>query len=402
MRVKLKIFPAWMYPAPDSISGGLIRQGKSPWSDSVHLMWSIWVFVTPVFDRSFDWQWVWLTVASYPLFLFLFAMTLLASVRTRGWYSIALIAMSMVMLPWYPSAISYFIYGCCTRPTSNTLLRSTWRLVGFNALLLLEAWAVGLPWQFMLWIPILSLTIGTVINVESMTHEKDRALKLSQDEVRRLAATAERERIGRDLHDLLGHTLSLITLKLELSRKLFDRDAAASRRELEEAEKVARHALAEVRAAVTGIRSTDLAAELASSRLLLESSSVHLDCSALPTSLPVDIERALALVVREAMTNIHRHAAATEVQVRFAATTEKLDMHICDNGRGGLILDGNGVSGMRERVRALGGSLTIESPTGRGTRLIICVPLPKQRPPVARAELSRDDGASDGFARGLA
>src|SRR3546814_5511333 len=76
-------------------------------------------------------------------------------------------------------------------------------------------------------------------------------------EVRRLAATAERERIGRDLHDLLGHTLSLITLKLELSRKLFDRDPAAARTEIAEAEKVARHALAEVRSAVTGIRRSE-------------------------------------------------------------------------------------------------------------------------------------------------
>ena len=128
--------------------------------------------------------------------------------------------------------------------------------------------------------------------------------------MRRLAATAERERIGRDLHDLLGHTLSLITLKLELSRKLFDRDLEAARREVAEAENVARHALAEVRSAVTGIRATDLAAELASARLLLESSRRAAGLRAPPADLPEDVERGLALVLREAATNIARHAEA--------------------------------------------------------------------------------------------
>jgi two-component system sensor histidine kinase DesK len=205
-------------------------------------------------------------------------------------------------------------------------------------------------------------------------------LRLSHEEVRRLAATAERERIGRDLHDLLGQTLSLITLKLELSRKLFDRDSQAARRELEEAERVARHALAEVRAAVTGIRSTDLAAELASAKLLLDSSGVRLDYGSLPDFLPQEIERTLALVIREAITNIHRHAQATEASVRFQRTAEKLDLHITDNGKGGLAAHGNGVDGMCERVRALGGSLQIESPPRRGTRVLISVPLRRRRP----------------------
>ena len=147
------------------------------------------------------------------------------------------------------------------------------------------------------WMPVMTLIIGLIINVERASADKDIALKLSHDEVRRLAATAERERIGRDLHDLLGHTLSLITLKLELARKLSERDPPGSRRELEEAERVARHALAEVRSAVTGIRSADLAAELASARLLLESSNVHLEYDAPPAVLPPDVERGLSLVL---------------------------------------------------------------------------------------------------------
>jgi two-component system sensor histidine kinase DesK len=243
--------------------------------------------------------------------------------------------------------------------------------------------------------------ISGVVNVGINASKKNAALKLSQDEVRRLAATAERERIGRDLHDLLGHTLSLITLKLELSRKLFDRDPASARRELEEAENVARHALAEVRSAVTGIRSTDLAAELASARLLLESSAVHLDYGTLPSSLPLDVERSLALVIREAITNIHRHAAATEANVRFEMTPEKLDMQICDNGRGGQSAEGNGICGMRERVRALGGTLSIDSPLKHGTKLSISVPLGSKYKSQQGVEPSPQVGLRD-LARGTA
>jgi two-component system sensor histidine kinase DesK len=212
-----------------------------------------------------------------------------------------------------------------------------------------------------------------------MSRESDAALSLSHDEVRRLAATAERERIGRDLHDLLGHTLSLITLKLELSRKLFDRDMEAAKREVEEAEKVARHALAEVRSAVTGIRATDLAAELASARLLLESSRVHLDYDHPPADLPQDTERALSLILREAATNIARHAGASSAKVEFLREHASVRMLISDNGRGGIGGDGNGLRGMRERVQALRATLEIDSPRDGGTRLLVKTPVPVLR-----------------------
>src|ERR1051325_4616685 len=108
------------------------------------------------------------------------------------------------------------------------------------------------------------------------TGQQQMALRRSNDEVMRLATLAERERIGRDLHDLLGHTLSLITLKSELANKLFERDPSAARREIADVERVARDALAQVRHAVTGIRAAGLAAELASAKLLLESNGVRL------------------------------------------------------------------------------------------------------------------------------
>ncbi|MFC4762262.1 sensor histidine kinase [Dyella koreensis] len=379
---------AWLVPAPDSRVAAIRRQGKSPWAEAVHLLWSAWVFITPAFGDGFTLRWLLITLASYPLFLLLFAKVMLAPRRTAPRYALGLAGLSIALLPWYPSGVTYFIYGCVSCSLSNSRrvsLLLLW-LMGLNALFVLVASAVGYPWQVLLAVPCMTLIIGTVSHVERIEHEKDAALKLSQEEVRRLAATAERERIGRDLHDLLGHTLSLITLKLELSRKLFDRDAEAARREVAEAEKVARHALAEVRSAVTGIRATDLAAELASARLLLESSAVHLDYAAPPRGMPLDIERCLSLVLREAATNIARHAQASRARIEFQRDGHVLQLRITDDGRGGIVQDGNGLCGMRERVRAIGGNLSIDSARGKGTTLLVTVPLPHAMPQAARAE----------------
>jgi len=390
----LKLVPAWMSPAPDSAVAEALRQGKSPWADAIHVLWSLWVFVTPSFGDGYSGQWIALTLASYPLFLLLFAMTLLSSRRISYRYALGMIALAMVLLPAYPSGISYFIFGCVMLRTCQG--GSQWRYLGHLTILNIVfwglAWWVGYPWQLLAWMPPMTMIIGIIVNVERINHGKDAALKLSHEEVRRLAATAERERIGRDLHDLLGHTLSLITLKLELSRKLFDRDSAASRREVEEAERIARHALAEVRSAVTGIRATDLAAELASARLLLECSSVHLDYEA-PPGLSTEIERGLSLVLREAVTNIARHARASHAQITFASGSDFVQLCIVDNGKGGIAVDGNGLSGMRERIAALGGTLGIDSPRGQGTRLLVRVPMkPAQAGPIAA---SHDDPAPE-------
>lgn len=376
--VMSRLVPSWLSPAPDSLVACAVRQGKSPWAEAIHLAWSVWVFITPVFSPGgYDLRWLLLTLASYPLFVLLYAMCLLAPRRNAWRFALGMVALSMVLLPVYPACMSYFIFGCIMLNISGVRSMPGYfvQLLLLNAAFIGLAWRLGYPWQSLVWLPAVSTIVGIIVNVERANQERDHELRLSHDEVRRLAATAERERIGRDLHDLLGHTLSLITLKLELSRKLFDRDSAAARRELEEAECVARHALAEVRSAVTGIRATDLAAELASARLLLESSSVHLDYDLPPPGLSPDIERGLSLVLREAATNIARHAHAGTAQVRFTRDGSQLQVLVADDGRGGIGDDGNGLGGMRERVAKLGGTLAIESPRGHGTRLQLRVPL---------------------------
>jgi len=390
--------PAWLRPAPDSRIACEIRLGKSPWNEAVHLAWSVWVFITPLFSGGYTLRWAVLTLLSYPLFLLLYARCLLAPRRVAWRSALAMVALSMALLAWYPAGISYFIFGCVMLRMGGqqSALGYLLQLALLNVAFVGLAWWIGYPWQSMVWIPAMTLVIGMVVNVERSAQEKDAEIRLSHEEVRRLAATAERERIGRDLHDLLGHTLSLITLKLELSRKLFERDPAGSRRELEDAEAVARHALAEVRSAVTGIRAADLAAELASARLMLESCGVHLDYDPPPAGLPPDVERGLALVLREAATNIARHARAGSARIAFVREDRHLRATVSDDGIGGIRTGGggNGLGGMRERAARLGGTLAIESPRGQGTRLALRIPVAGGGEAPVPAPAARGEGAA--------
>lgn len=368
----------WLAVAPDSALARGRALGHSDRSAAVHLLWSAWIFITPLFNGGFSWRWAWLTLATYPLFLLLYARSIASSRKYAFWYPLAMVAMCVGLLRWYPEGLSYFIFGCVmlrVGGSQRSLSTYVGQLLALNAGFVGYALWLGFPWQMLVWLPPMTLIIGIIVSVERSNEEMSAALRLSHDEVRRLAATAERERIGRDLHDLLGHTLSLITLKLELARKLSERDPSASRRELADAERVARSALAEVRSAVTGIRSTDLAAELASARLMLESSQVHLAYTPPPGGIPPVVEKGLALVLREAATNITRHAQARRAQMLFARDGDVLQLTITDDGRGGVTADGNGMAGMRDRVRALGGTFSIESPRGAGTRLLVRVPV---------------------------
>ncbi len=381
-------------PAPDSAVADLLRRGKSPWSGAIHLLWSVWIFLTPALGNGFTLRWLFLTLASYPLFLLLYARVMLAPRHHGPRYALAMVALSLVLLPWYPSGLSYFVFGCVMMRMSG---RSGWwmyllQLTALNIVFCAAALYFGYPWQALVWMPAVSFIVGLVVNVEALSQQRDVALQLSQEEVRRLATTAERERIGRDLHDLLGHTLSLITLKLELARKLYDRDDVRARQEIGEAEAIAREALAQVRSAVTGIRASDLAGELASARLLLECQQVHLHYT-VPPPMPVEVERGLALVLREAATNIVRHAQATQARVEFMQEGRQLVMQIRDDGRGGLQAEGNGMCGMRERVAALGGQLQVQSGKGEGTLLTLRVPLAAATTPVPPASLAQGGAA---------
>jgi len=288
--------------------------------------------------------------------------------------------LGLALMPINTSANTYLIYAGALLPFSAIgLPRSMLAIAAGLLALTIEIALLHWPLQYLIIVVGITGIVATAVcaanHFQRERNLRQAELELSHDEVRRLAALAERERIGRDLHDLLGHTLSLITLKSELAARLFDRDPLAARREIHDVERVAREALGQVRRAVTGIRTAGLAAELASARLLLESCGVRLDYAPADAALPVDVETALALTVREAVTNIQRHARATRARVEVAIASGEARLSIADDGRGSDIVPGNGLAGMRERLQALGGRLDIQSRRGEGTLLLAALPL---------------------------
>lgn len=205
-------------------------------------------------------------------------------------------------------------------------------------------------------------------------------------EIERLSQEAERERIARDLHDLLGHTLTAIAVKLDLARRLLSHSAPLEidrvRTEIVEAEQTARNALAEVREAVSGYRATGLDAEIGRARQSLRSAHVELTTAIAAVNLPSSHVNVLCLALREAVTNIVRHARATACRVTLVADGDAVGFAVEDNGVGEgvgvgvgeTIREGNGLKGMRERVESIGGEMKLARPANGGTRVELTLP----------------------------
>ena len=205
-------------------------------------------------------------------------------------------------------------------------------------------------------------------------------LEQANSEIERLTQEAERERIARDLHDLLGHTLTAITVKLDLARRLLSQDAERARNEIVEAEQTARNALAEVRQAVSGYRAEGLDAEIRRARRDLLSADVKLTTTLASVNLSSRQADAICLALREAVTNVVRHAHATACCLSLLEENGTIHFTIEDNGPGGEIREGNGLRGMRERLQSVSGTVKLTSAAGRGTRLELTLPLKGQDP----------------------
>ncbi len=220
-----------------------------------------------------------------------------------------------------------------------------------------------------------------------------RELSVAQGEVARLAAidavTEERLRFARDLHDLLGHSLSVIALKAELARRLLERQASATQvqAEVTDIEQIARRALEEVREAVSGYRAHSLAAELDRARAALGVAGIAAQIAVSETPLPSFLDDLVAWVVREATTNIVRHSSAHHAEIEVSIDRGEARVEVRDDGvganletvaspaAGGHVNSGSGLVGLRERLAEAGGSLTAGGAAGGGFEVVAVVPL---------------------------
>ena len=199
-----------------------------------------------------------------------------------------------------------------------------------------------------------------------------RELHSARRELARLAVIEERERLSRDLHDLLGQTLSMITLKSELARHLVTEEPDRCTQELSEIERVARHTLREVREAVAGYRQPTLSSELEGARQLLEAAGIDYQIEPITEILPPSVDAALAWTVREGVTNVIRHSRARQCRIRLAYKNSAVGAEVLsDGGRREQVEStarpGLGLAGLRERVSALGGHMEAGALTLLGT-----------------------------------
>ena len=199
---------------------------------------------------------------------------------------------------------------------------------------------------------------------------RNRQLQLAQDEVAVLAVERERERIARDMHDILGHSLTVIAVKAELAGKLFDVDADRARAEISEVQGLARAALADVRGMVSATRAVTLAGELAGARQAFDAAGVEADVPGTTDEVPDSLRELFAWALREGTTNVLRHSAATHVRVTMTNDTLIVD----DDGYGPAVADaipGNGLIGLTERARAARAHVTVSASPLGGYRLLV-------------------------------
>lgn len=351
--------------------------GQVGWSPYAWLVYLAFLFIAPVLAGTWT-AWA-ITAGSIAVFLPLY----FRNFWTRGAESVVIstsvAALGFLVLPVNWGASAYLIYAAAFFAYAVRPRIAAACLVGLVVATVVETVVFELP--FWAWMPaitgVLAVGFGNIHFAEN--YRREQQLRRARQDVEEMAKVAERERIARDLHDLLGHTLSVIVMKSELASKLADRDPARAAQEIRDVERVSRETLTEVRRAVEGYRLRGLPGEIDNARVALASAGVRLDAELSPMALPPRQETTLALVLREAITNVVRHANATVCRVRLQADDETVRLIIHDDGRGGPMHEGNGVSGMRARVQEAGGSLAIDG----GQGMLVHVMLPVRQPTAA-------------------
>jgi two-component system, NarL family, sensor histidine kinase DesK len=210
-------------------------------------------------------------------------------------------------------------------------------------------------------------------------------LRAAQSELAGRAVVAERERFSRDLHDLLGHTLSVIVVKAEAVRRLSRRDPDAAVQHAVDIETIGRQALVEVREAVGGYRRTTLDAEVSRARAALDAAGVAFEVRTPAAPLPAQVDEALAWVVREGVTNVLRHSGARGCRLEVDTTGNTTRLELSDDGTrpsAEEVRVGGGLTGLRQRLGAVDGALDVQA-SGGGYRLLVTVPGVPAVPPAA-------------------
>ena len=345
-------------------------------SGYIWLAYSAFFLIDPILSHS---RRLWIeSGVIYAIFLLIYVSYMKArTTRQRHGLLVAFYVLGVASFPINPGGSSFFIYSAAFLPFVVASVPVFVTILIAQALgLLVEGLLLHIN-PITLAVTVFLMGIVGVSNAFIARQKRaDTKLRMAHEEIEQLAAVAERERIARDLHDVLGHTLSVIVLKAELAGRLIERDPQRAAQEIADVEKTARTALSEVREAIGGYRSQGLPAEMEIARNALHAAGVALACETPLPQLDATEETVLCLAVREAVTNIVRHAQATHCRIRFTTSNDGYhSLLITDDGAHPKlheVHEGNGLRGMRERVQSLGGRLSIT--TDPGVTLLIELP----------------------------
>jgi len=349
----------------------LLPKGED-WTAYAWLIYLVYFLATPFFFASP----LWLRAATVAATLVATALNFVVywlPGKQKLWAAGGFLVLGTAFCSVNPGASVLYVYAaCCLAKVGSTA--TAFRYLGaILAIILAEAWLFQL--NVFVWGSafVFSALMGSVLIHKTQRDQLTGKLLVAREETERLAKIAERERIARDLHDLLGHTLSLIILKSELASRLAEKEPARAAQEIRDVERISREALAQVRSAVRGYRSAGFESEFREAHRTLETAGIRVEESVEPAALSPVQETVFALALREAVTNVVRHAQATVCRLSLRRNGAYCELEVADNGRGGSADEGSGLSGMRERVEALGGVLEREA--SDGTCLRIRVPV---------------------------
>jgi two-component system sensor histidine kinase DesK len=373
----------------DSASGSWspkLRSIRSVFQDRDHgwgpLLWWLYLgffFVQPVVEHVSRTKWIFNILGAAIFLVLYFGIFLLE--RPRPLVHVGgMVLLGVLFLPYNAGGCTFFIFAASMVPFMvGTQARAAAGLGVIASIAAIESLLLRAGAWELFWAAVFPVFIGSGNIFFAERNRMNRQLRKANEEIENLAKVAERERIARDLHDVLGHTLSVITLKSELAGKLMDRDPQRAGKEIREVEQISRQALTDVRDAIRGYRSQGLVAELARAKSTLETAGLTVQCdSATTVKLPAMQESVLSLAVREAVTNVVRHAQARSCRMRLEQQNGSCCLEIHDDGCGATNGEGNGLRGMRERVEMIGG--TLSRSTDAGTTLTITLPLKNIEP----------------------
>jgi two-component system, NarL family, sensor histidine kinase DesK len=350
------------------------RSGFSRWAP---LVFFAFILIGPIFspDASVgDWVFaVGVVAVALPIFVLS---------EIRGWDvpgATALMLLALATAPFDSTAIMALpIYAAAlvARSASRETLR--FRLSVVTVLTLTGFILSSIPWPFriFIFIPVIMIwVIGSAVFHDVSRDHRAVTLRAENRRVAHLATIAERERIARDVHDIAGQALTAIIVRSQLLQRLAPSDQRRATEEADEVERIARGALSSIRQSVTGWHQASLRDELAVARDALASAGIELEALGdLEVDLAPSVENVLALGLREAVTNVLRHANASTVEARIESRDGGVSLTVTDDGIGPSKGNGSGIQGMRERVIAAGGTLRFGAGTTGGTELRIDMP----------------------------